>query len=157
MLIRADHVVYSNVIAENDDRDFDRAECKELFVDYVALKRVQEIRDQLCRFLRRFGRVRSVGTATPEERSKAIRKCVTAGFFFNIAKLKNDGKYYTIRGNHNILVTPSQSSTFHTHGTYSEYIMFCETHDGVRGGIELRSVSSIDPRWLRELAPHYWE
>jgi hypothetical protein len=107
--------------------------------------------------LRKFDSIRSLGMATGEERSKAIRKCVTAGFFFNVAKMKNDGKYYTIRGNQNILVTPSQSSVFHTHGSYSEYIIFCETHDGARGGIELRSVSSIDPRWLRELAPHYWE
>jgi hypothetical protein len=97
-----------------------------------------------------------LGMATGEESSKAILKCVTAGFFFNVAKLNNDGRYYTIRGNQNILVTPSQSSIFHTHGSYSEYIIFCETHDGARGGIELRSVSSIDPRWLRELAPHYW-
>ena len=72
-----------------------------------------------------------------------------------IAKLKNDGKYYTL---HNpILVAPSSTSIFHSHGMHSEYIIFCETHDGTRGGIELRSVSAIDPRWLRELAPHYWE
>ena len=151
-----DHVTYANVLSEHDDRNFDREDCKELFLDYVALRRVIEIRKQLLRFLRKFGGVRSLGMATVEERSKAIRKCVTAGFFFNVAKLKNDGRYYTIRGNHNILVTPSQSSIFHIHGKYSEYIVFCETHDGARGGIELRSVSSIDPRWLRELAPHYW-
>jgi HrpA-like RNA helicase len=152
-----DHVTYANVLAEHDDRDFDREECKERFLDYVALRRVTEIRNQLLRFLRKFGRVQSLGMATAEERSKAIRKCVTAGFFFNVAKMKNDGRYYTIRGNQNILVTPSQSSIFHTHGSFSGYIIFCETHDGARGGIELRSVSSIDPRWLRELAPHYWE
>lgn len=151
-----DHVTYVNVIAEQDAGDLDREECKERFLDYVALRRVIEIRNQLLRFLRKFGRVRDMGMAAAEETSKAVRKCVTAGFFFNVAKLNNDGKYYTIRGNQNILVTPSQSSIFHTHGSYSEYIIFCETHDGARGGIELRSVSSIDPRWLRELAPHYW-
>ena len=79
---------------------------------------------------------------------------MTAGFFFNVAKLQNDGRYYTLRKH--IMVTPSQASMFHSHGTASEYIIFCETHDGQRGGIELRSVSSIDARWLRELAPHYW-
>jgi ATP-dependent RNA helicase DDX35 len=151
-----DHVTYANVVAEQDDRDMDQEECKERFINYVALRRVMQVRNQLARFLRNHGRVRAMGTAAGDERSKAIRKCVTAGFFFNVAKLGNDGRYYTIRGKQNILVTPSQSSIFHSHGTHSEYITFGETHDGARGGIELRSVSSIDSRWLRELAPHYW-
>ena len=134
----------------------DRDECSENFLDYVALKRVTEIRNQLLGHLRKFGRVRSLGMATVEERRKAILKCLTAGFFFNVAKLRNDGKYYTIRGTNHVLVTPSSSSIFNQYGSHSEYILFCETHDGARGGIELRAVSAIDPRWLRELAPHYW-
>jgi ATP-dependent RNA helicase DDX35 len=152
-----DLVTYANVIAEQDDRDLDQEECKERFINYIALRRVMEVRNQLARFLRKYGRVRDLGMTTGEERSKAIRRCVTAGFFFNVAKLGNDGRYYTIRGKQNILVTPNKSSMFHSHGTHSEYIVFCETHDGARGGIELRSVSSIDARWLRELAPHYWD
>ena len=152
-----DHVTYANVISEQDQYDFDREDCKERFLNYVALKRVIEIRNQLIRFLKKLGRVNSLGMAEGEERSKAIRKCVTAGFFFNVAKLNNDGRYYTIRGDRRILVTPSQASIFHTRGSHSEYIIFCETHDGARGGIELNAVSAIDPRWLREIAPHYWE
>jgi len=167
-----DHVTYANIIAEHDDRSgtgggrihVDEDECKERFIHPVALRRALEVRQQLTNFLRRFGTIKAMGLAAglgavggggTLERSKAIRKCVTAGFFFNVAKLANDGRYYTIRKR--ILVTPSQSSVFHSHGGASEYIVFCETHDGTRGGIDLRSVSSIDARWLRELAPHYWD
>ena len=151
-----DHVTYVNALLEQDEHSFTREECLERFLDFVALRRVVEVRKQLLGMLHhRRGRIPSLGTSAPVERSKAIRKCVTAGFFMQIAKLKNDGKYYTL---HNpILVAPSSTSIFHSHGMHSEYIIFCETHDGTRGGIELRSVSSIDPRWLRELAPHYWE
>mmetsp|Transcript_22699 Transcript_22699/g.56208 ORF Transcript_22699/g.56208 Transcript_22699/m.56208 type:complete len:722 (+) Transcript_22699:948-3113(+) len=152
-----DHVTFVNIIAQFDDRKMDRDECSENFLDYVALKRVTEIRNQLLRHMRKFGRVVSLGTATVEEQRKAILKCLTSGFFFNVAKLRNDGKYYTIRGTNHVLVTPSPSSVFHKYGSHSEYIIFCETHDGARGGIELRAVSAIDPRWLRELAPHYWK
>ncbi|VEU45231.1 unnamed protein product [Pseudo-nitzschia multistriata] len=151
-----DHVTYVNVLSELDDRRLDREECTLKFLDYVALKRVVEVRDQLLRHLKKFGRIRSLGMATVEERRESILKSLTSGFFFNVAKLHNDGKYYTIRGTNHILVTPSSSSIFHTYGSHAEYIIFCETHDGVRGGIELRAVSAIDPRWLRELAPHYW-
>lgn len=151
-----DHITFVNVISQYDENQMDREECSEKFLDYVSLKRVTEIRNQLLGHLRKFGRVRSLGMATVEERRKAILKCLTSGFFFNVAKLRNDGKYYTIRGTNHVLVTPSASSIFHQYGSHSEYIIFCETHDGVRGGIELRAVSAIDPRWLRELAPHYW-
>lgn len=152
-----DHVTYVNALMEQDEQNFTREECLERFLDYVALRRVMEVRKQLLGVLkrRRNGRISSLGSATVEERSRAIRKCVTAGFFSQIAKLQTDGRYYTL---HNpILVTPTATSIFQSHGMHSEYICFCETQDGPRGGMELRSVSAIDPRWLRELAPHYWE
>lgn len=151
-----DHVTYVNALIEQDEQNFTREECQERFLDYVALRRVVEVRKQLLGMLkRRRGRIPSLGLATLEEKSRAIRKCVTAGFFLQVAKLHTDGKYYTI---HNpVLVTPTPTSIFQSHGMHSEYICFCETQDGSRGGMELRSVSAIDPRWLRELAPHYWE
>ena len=151
-----DHVTYVNALMEQDEQNFTREECQERFLDYVALRRVMEVRRQLLSFAKRKrGKISSLGLATPEERSRSVRKCVTAGFFLQIAKLQTDGKYYTL---HNpILVTPTSTSIFHSHGMHSEYICFCETQDGPRGGMELRSVSAVDPRWLRELAPHYWE
>jgi len=152
-----DHVTLANVLSEHDDYGFDSEDCKERFLNFMALKRSVEIRKQLIRFLRKFGRVSSLGMTETHARSTSIRKCVTAGFFFNVAKMNNDGRYYTIRRNRKTVVNLGHSSVFRSHGGYSEYIVFCETHDSARGGIELNSVSSIDSRWLRELAPHYWE
>lgn len=149
-----DHVTYANLIAEMDDRDMDGEECKEKFINRVVLLKAIEIRNQLSRFLKKYGRVQAMGVEG-EERSRAIRKSVTAGFFFNVAKLANDGNYYSVRDKQ--LVTVSSSSVLHSHGDTSEYIVFGETHDGRRGGIEIRSCSTVDARWLRELAPHYWE
>ena len=152
-----DHVTYANIMSDMDDKRLDAEECKEKFLNYTALKRAMEVRSQLSRYLRRFGRVHGMNVAGDDqgERSKAIRKCVTAGFFFHVAKLANDGHYYTIRGKHRVI--PSPSSVLHSHGGASEYIVFGESHDGARGGMEIRSCSTIEARWLRELAPHYWE
>jgi hypothetical protein len=150
-----DHVTFANLIAEMDDREMDQEECKEKFINYVALKRAMEVRNHLSRVLKRYGRVQAMGlSGDDQERSRAVRRCVTAGFFFNTAKLANDGRYYTVRGKH--MVAPSQSSVLHSHGETSEYIVFGETHDGARGGIEVRACSTIEAKWLRELAPHYW-
>jgi len=161
-----DHVTYANLLAEMDDRDFSDEDCKERFINYYALKRALDVRRQLSGVLRKFGKVEALGLAGDDGqvRSKAIRKCVTAGFFVNVAKLANDGRYYTLRKN--VLVSPSPSSSVFGSSfaasrsmvaTVSEYIVFGETFDGPRGGIELKSVSSIEARWLRELAPDYWE
>ena len=58
-----------------------------------------------------------------------------------------------------VLVTPTANSVFVTHRTASsEYILFGESLDSNErgGGIELKHVSAINARWLREIAPHYW-
>ncbi|KAL7565334.1 hypothetical protein ACA910_014614 [Epithemia clementina (nom. ined.)] len=154
-----DHVTYANLLSEVDDRQWAEGECREKFVNYAALRRACEIRRQLARFLRAFGAVNALGITDGDGtlRSRAIRRCVTAGFFFNVAKLGPDGRYYTLRKN--ILVTPSSNSIFSTHGGLmgTEYIIYGETVDGVRGGIELKAVSSVEASWLKSIAPHYWE
>ena len=154
--ISGDHVTYANLLSEVDDLGIDSEICRERFLNQSALKRAQEVRHQLGRFLRRYGRVEALGVIDPELRSKKIRKCLTAGFFMNVAKLHNDGRYYTLRKH--ILVTASSSSVLSLPtAVSSEYILFHTTVDGPRGGLELRHVSSIQAQWLRELAPHYWK
>ena len=135
--------------------DADEKECRSNFVNYLALRRAKEIRSQLRRFLNRFGSIKSVETMEASERSKIIRKCVTAGFFFNIARLGKDGKYYTLRGKHGIQI--SNRSVIHDYGESCEFLVFGETYDSSRGGLEVRMCSAIEGKWLRELAPHYWE
>jgi HrpA-like RNA helicase len=152
-----DHVTYANCLAEMEDRQWSEQECRERFLNYLALKRALEVRKQLAGVLRNFGKISAIGLVGDDgtTRSRAIRRCVTAGFFFNIAKLGSDGRYYTLRKS--ILVVPSTSSIYSSHSMgVNDYIIFGETIDGPRGGIELRTVSAIEARWLSELAPHYW-
>jgi len=154
-----DHVTYANLLSEMEEGHWTAEECRERFVNYTALRRALEIRRQLAGFLKRFGPVQAMGITDGDGtlRSRAIRKCVTAGFFFNVAKLAHGGGYRTLRKD--IPVTPSAASVFTTHGGLmnTEYIIYGETRDGARGGIELTAVSTVEAQWLRELAPHYWE
>ena len=146
-----------NLMEANDRAPLGEEECRERFVNRVALRRAVEVRNQLRRFLRRFG---EVGAAAAGEdvvdKSASVRKCIASGFFFNVAKLGNDGRYYTLRGGHMVCVSGESVLERPGSGGSSEYIIFCETYDGVRGGIEVRWCSKVQARWLRELAPHYW-
>jgi ATP-dependent RNA helicase DDX35 len=148
-----DHVTYANLFTEMDDQGLTESRCRETFVNYLALKRGMEVRGQLASFLKRFGKLRAFGLVDShgDARSTAIRRCVAAGFFSNIARLGNDGRYYTLRKR--IPVTVNNPNLLG-----KEYLVFGETIDGAaRGGIELKHVSAIDAQWLRQVAPHYWE
>eukprot|EP00986_Skeletonema_menzelii_P018302 scaffold26622_cov147-Skeletonema_menzelii.AAC.19 len=141
-------------------------ECRERFVNRVALKRVLDVRNQLARFLNhRFGggsnwfgskRQELVGSNAldTQERSEAIRKCVCAGYFMNAAKLGNDGCYYTLRGRYAVSI--SSASVLHRYGESSDFVLFGETFDGSSGGVDVMPVCSISGLWLQQLAPHYW-
>lgn len=163
-----DHVTMVHLfdLVDHSNKMLTEDECQERFVNRIAMQRVLDVRNQLARFLsRRFGggshwfgakRQEIVGNQVfdSDERSEAIRKCVCAGYFLNVAKLGSGGRYFTLRGN--FAVSVSSSSVFHRYGDSSEYILFGQTFDGSRGGVDARPCSSISGLWLRQLAPHYW-
>jgi HrpA-like RNA helicase len=153
---KSDHVTCIKLMQMNDATPFNEEDCKEYFVNYSALKRANEVRKQLSNCLRRYGQIEEIENAqSDEEVSACIRKCVTSGYFSNTAKLGSDGRYYSLRGSH--MISISTGSMFQRFGLSSEYILFGETYDGVRGGIEVRFVSAIEGKWLRDIAPHYWD
>ena len=79
---------------------------------------------------------------------------MAAGYFTNAARLGAGGRYYSLRGNYALSVSPP--SVLHRYGESSEYILFGRTYDGSRSGVDARPCSSVNGLWLRQLAPHYW-
>ena len=163
-----DHLTIINLfdLCDHSRNILSEDECRERFINRVALKRALDVRIQLARFLsRRFGggsnffgskRQEMVGSNAldTQERSEAVRKCVCAGYFMNAAKLESDGCYYTLRGR--FAVSVSSSSVLHRYGESSEYILFGETFDGISGGVDVFPCSSINGLWFQQIAPHYW-
>ena len=156
---KSDHVTYVRLMQMNDAMSLNEEDCKEYFVNYQALKRANEVRKQLTNCLKKYGKIESITDSSfsrsDDEVSACIRRCITSGYFSNTAKLGNDGRYYSLRGSH--MISVSTSSVFQRFGLSSEYILFGETYDGTRGGIEVSMVSAIEGSWLREIAPHYWD
>ena len=153
---KSDHVTCVKLMQMNDATPLNNEDCKEYFVNFSALKRAKEVKKQLSNCLKRNGPIEGLEYAESEEEISAkIRKCVTTGYFSNTAKLGNDGRYYSLRGKH--MISISKGGVFERFGLHSEYILFGETYDGMKGGIEVRNVSAIEGKWLREVAPHYWD
>jgi len=82
----------------------------------------------------------------------SVLRCITAGFFPNAAYLHHSGIYKTVKGDHSIYL--------HTNSVlYTEkqpaWIVFNEML--ITSKEFVRDVTVIDPKWLCELAPHYYQ
>ncbi|CAM9265782.1 unnamed protein product [Ectocarpus fasciculatus] len=147
-----DHITYLNVFNSFDDSGNDSEWCKENCLNHRALVRAGEIRQQLSRYCKKFAppgqHVSSCGDDV-----NALRRCLVAGFFANVAKLCPDGRYRTVRDSTVVAIHPS--SVLAHFGSPPEWILFNEISKTSQ--LFARDVSVVDPRWLIELAPHFYE
>jgi ATP-dependent RNA helicase DDX35 len=169
-----DHITYLNVYTEYCDQSSSEARewCREYCLDARSMARAKEVRAQLERYVKRYAPSTAATAAATDSSAAAsivkrtvnglpsvgadvatVRRCLVAGFFSNAAKLCPDGQYRTVRDS--IAVAFHPSSVLAQFGSPPEYVVF---HEVVRTTqLFARDVSSIDPRWLVELAPHFFE
>lgn len=164
-----DHMMYLSIYNEFVDNNKNRAWCDEYVLCYNALLRATEIRRHLDRYVKRFKSLDNCRMANSEEdfvspgssgngdediaRSASIRKCLVSGYFANAAKLHGDSVYRTLRDQRPVQLHPT-SIYFHM-GTLPDWIIF---HQSVLTTEEfVREVSRIDPRWLVNLAPDFYQ
>lgn len=75
---------------------FSKTWCDQHTINYKAMLRAVDVRNQLKGYLKKFG-VKKIESAKNVE---SIRKCVLAGFFSNAAQLQPGGFYKTLRSSH---------------------------------------------------------
>jgi pre-mRNA-splicing factor ATP-dependent RNA helicase DHX16 len=80
-----------------------------------------------------------------------VRKAIASGFFYNTARLQKSGNYRTLKNAHTVHLHPS-SCMFEA---LPKWIIY---HELVLTSKEyMRSIIEIDPKWLLEIAPHYYK
>jgi len=86
--------------------------------------------------------------------AERILKCLVSGFFANAARMLPDGSYASLRG-------AQSTQAFHLQMNsvlFNRSAQFVIFHEVVQTSkIFMREVSAIQPQWLSELAPHYYE
>lgn len=86
------------------------------------------------------------------EDMEAVKKCLIVGYFDHAAQLGADGKYYTVRGKARVGI--HYTSVLSRFGAPPEWVLF---NDIVYLKEPLiRDVTRIEPRWLLDIAPHYY-
>ncbi|KAI9017376.1 hypothetical protein BC832DRAFT_544392 [Gaertneriomyces semiglobifer] len=90
-----DHITYLNVFNAFIRANKSSKWCYNHFINYKSMTRAVSIRNQLKRYLTRFGmEIRSC-----EGDDEVLRRCIVTGYFSHAAKLRPDGTYATVLHN----------------------------------------------------------
>ncbi|OQR72688.1 putative pre-mRNA-splicing factor ATP-dependent RNA helicase DHX16-like [Tropilaelaps mercedesae] len=142
-----DHLTLLAVYSQWAQTSFSTQWCYENFIQHRSMRRARDIRDQLEGLMERV----EIPLVSCEADSVAIRKAVTAGYFYHAAKLSKDGHYKTVKHQQTVMVHPN-SALFEDLPKWMIY------HELVFTTKEyMRQVIEIENKWLFEVAPHYYK
>ena len=114
------------------------------------LYRADEIRLQLSSIMSRLDLEVKFGGVSTDDRGVNILKALLAGFFTQVAYRDEGGLYRTIKDNQ---VVERHPATLLKHD--SEWVIYNERSNPA--GKLIRTVSTIEPEWLLEVAPRFVE
>ncbi|XP_013417202.1 probable ATP-dependent RNA helicase DHX35 [Lingula anatina] len=146
--LEGDHLTMLNVYLAFVQHNKRPKWCHENFLNYKGLCRASDIKDQMTRLLKKF----KIPLVSCEGDAEKLRRCLTAGFFANAAKLHYSGEYRTVRDDHPLSVHPT--SVLYTE-TRPQWVIFNEIVQTNKD--YMRDLTAIQPEWLYELAPHYYQ
>ncbi|XP_064405869.1 pre-mRNA-splicing factor ATP-dependent RNA helicase DHX16-like [Halichondria panicea] len=141
-----DHLTLLNVYTEWVETDFSMQWCFDNFIQYRSMKRARDVRDQLEGLMER---VEVDITSNPD--TVAIRKAITAGFFYHTAHLSKGGVYKTVKHQQTVHIHPNSSLFQELPKWVVYYELVFTTKEYTRQIIE------IENQWLHEVAPHYYK
>lgn len=124
--------------------------CHKNFLNPRTLKSADDVRTQLQRIMERL-RIKLVspkfGTAAYYTQ---IRQALVLGFFMQVAHLERGGTYLTVKDNQIVRIHPSSVLDMTPEWVlYNEYVLTSQNY--------IRTVTSVRPEWLLEMAPHYYD
>jgi ATP-dependent RNA helicase DDX35 len=129
--------------------------CHNNHLNYKSMSKAVSVRNQLKRYLERFGHDMSESLAGPTESTPdlavRIQKCLVSGYFSHAAKMQPDGCFKSVNG-----------ATLWAHPTSTminrsaDWVIF---HDLMETGgkIYIREITKIERAWLVELAPQFYQ
>jgi pre-mRNA-splicing factor ATP-dependent RNA helicase DHX16 len=144
---QGDHLTLLNVYDSWKETNYSIQWCFENFIQHRSMKRARDVRDQLAGLLERV----EIEPTSSLDDHEAIRKAVTSGFFYHTAQLQRTGQYRTLKSKQNVQIHP-------TSALFQQLPKWVLYHEVVYTTKEfMRQVIEIEPKWLVEIAPHYYK
>ncbi|XP_011701702.1 PREDICTED: putative pre-mRNA-splicing factor ATP-dependent RNA helicase DHX16 [Wasmannia auropunctata] len=142
-----DHLTLLNVYNQWAQSDFSTHWCYENFIQHRSMKRARDVREQLVGLMQRVEMELVSGIAETVN----IRKAITAGYFYHVARLSKGGCYKTAKHNQQVAIHPNSS-------LFQDLPRWLLYHELVLTTKEfMRQVTEIESKWLLEVAPHYYK
>ncbi|XP_034937491.1 probable pre-mRNA-splicing factor ATP-dependent RNA helicase mog-4 [Chelonus insularis] len=142
-----DHLTLLNVYNQWQMSDFSTHWCYENFIQHKSMKRARNVREQLVGLMQRVEMELVSGISD----TIGIRKAITAGYFYHVARLSKGGHYKTAKHNQTVSIHPNSS-------LFQELPRWLLYHELVFTTKEfMRQVTEIESKWLLEVAPHYYK
>ncbi|KAH8411897.1 hypothetical protein KR222_001356 [Zaprionus bogoriensis] len=137
--------IHSAFVEEGMTREF----CGQYYLIYRNLKRACELREQLITLAsRKYG----IPIFSCKGDVEMLCKCITAGFFTQVAYLHHSGVYRQISSGTELAIHPN--STLYTL-PQAQYVVYGELLQTTK--LFMNHVTVIKKEWLTELAPHYYQ
>ncbi|KAJ2780458.1 hypothetical protein H4R18_003440 [Coemansia javaensis] len=129
--------------------------CRAHYLDARLLDQASRISRQLEAHLARIGYSRdALRSSCSGSDASRLQRCLASGLFANAARRDAaDGtRYRMVRGGSVVDVHPS--SVYFSAETRPEFVVFATAMVTTRA--YMQGITAIDPKWLTELAPHYF-
>ena len=145
-----DHATLLRCYRDWASTDYSDGWCFENFVQVKSIRRARAIREQLEGLCERVEIDQNI--SSPDD-TDALLKAITSGFFYNVAKLGRTGDFQTVKQQRTVYIHPS--SVLAKEEQPPAWLVYFELAFTTKEF--MRQVAPIDPSWLVEIAPHYYQ
>ncbi|KAF9352473.1 hypothetical protein BGX26_009724 [Mortierella sp. AD094] len=172
--LEGDHITLLNVYNAFIGRGKSSARwCANHLINFKAMSRVLSIRSHLERYLTRvismagpskLTTCTSLRTKADQGATVMIRKCLVSGYFAQAARIAPDGTHWIsareVPAKESIEVSAPTKLWMHPTSILfkqaPKWVIFHELVDTGQGKAYMREVTTVEPEWLEEMAPHFY-
>lgn len=144
-----DHLTVLRCYAQWVETEYSTQWCFENYVQVRSMNRARDIREQVLGLCERV----EIEPKSKADDIDAICKALTAGYFYNTAKLSTATDYKTVKHQHTVYIHPS--SVFAKEEDLPRWVIYHELAFTTKE--YMRTVAPIKGEWLMEIAPHYYQ
>ncbi|KAI8901280.1 hypothetical protein BC833DRAFT_578073 [Globomyces pollinis-pini] len=146
-VVEGDLVTYVNVYQSFLQARKSSKWCQTNFINYNAMLRAVSTRGLLLQHMKRYtSDIKSCGNDLD-----ILRKCIVSSFFSRTAKLNHDGSYSTVKDDKKMYIHPNSVLSKRA----PEWVVYTELVQTSK--LFITDVTVIEPRWLIEMAPSYYQ
>jgi len=149
MVPESDHLTLLNCFLQWERHSYSGDWCRKHFVNLKAMRKVREVRAQIEDIMQ----AEKMPVKSCGDEWDIVRKAICSAYFNNACKIKGFCEYMSMRKG--ICAHLHPSSAMFGSGYNPDYVIY---HELIMTSKEyMRNVTAVDPLWLAELAPMFFD